>query len=282
MKSEEVEVLHDEMSEEEIASGQDSIDQNVDYYKNNVEFIEIEQIEDIKEDKIDDSTVPFHSMNVLTLEVKRLPRNPMKKSKETLAKSERCRKTPKACPKPEQKQKFAGLEEQRQKELCPDCGAFVNRLKEHMESHMGAKRPRRYECPHCDKKFFNKSLFDAHVNKHSNLKPFQCPECDKSFHGKGNLRMHMNTHSTVNKYACHGCEKTFRYSHHLAQHRRIHTKEMYVCQHCSYSNAFIQNYRNHMMTHNSEPRFKCEVCPRGFNRKSYYMNHMKSYHPLGV
>ena len=81
---------------------------------------------------------------------------------------------------------------------CKECGhAFktATGLKEHMVTHSKEKPVR--QCPHCDKKFFSRSQYNAHVMRHTadgGLITYKCPECDVKFQHKSSYNRHVSRH----------------------------------------------------------------------------------------
>ena len=81
---------------------------------------------------------------------------------------------------------------------CKQCGhAFktATGLKEHMVTHSKEKPVR--QCPHCDRKFFSRSQYNAHVMRHTadgGLITYKCPECDVKFQHKSSYNRHVIRH----------------------------------------------------------------------------------------
>ena len=81
---------------------------------------------------------------------------------------------------------------------CEQCGhAFktATGLKEHLVTHSKEKPVR--QCPHCDRKFFSRSQYNAHVMRHTSdgsLITYKCPECDVKFQHKSSYNRHVIRH----------------------------------------------------------------------------------------
>eukprot|EP01083_Nonionella_stella_P205119 747257_1 len=91
-----------------------------------------------------------------------------------------------------------------------------------------------YSCEICQKVFTVKSTLTAHMQTHSDDKPFRCDICQKAFKLKRYLTRHMNLHSGERPFGCHICQKAFREKSVLTVHMRIHSGERpfscHICQ----------------------------------------------------
>lgn len=77
---------------------------------------------------------------------------------------------------------------------CSKCdNSFVDavRLSRHEKLH--DQKQFNYKCAHCGRKFYHKTHFIGHVNKHKGVRPFACDWCLKAFTYKSDLIRHKST-----------------------------------------------------------------------------------------
>ncbi|XP_034416224.1 general transcription factor IIIA, b [Cyclopterus lumpus] len=137
------------------------------------------------------------------------------------------------------------------------------------------------------KAIFSKSWkLEAHLCKHTGLKPFSCDNCDKSFCTRHQLTRHALNHSGEKTHIClaDGCSKDFvsngSMKNHMAQVHQ-HQEKQYECDHQGCSRYF--NKRNQLKAHKCEHQellaFHCTVdgCTRGFPSHGKLKHHEKMH-----
>ncbi|XP_068211056.1 longitudinals lacking protein, isoforms H/M/V-like isoform X28 [Palaemon carinicauda] len=82
--------------------------------------------------------------------------------------------------------------------------------------------PRTHECPHCDYRTLDPSVFKRHMFRHTGEKPLSCPLCPYRTARKDCLKAHMKVHTGEKPYSCPFC--SYRCSHKvsLKLHLRKH------------------------------------------------------------
>lgn len=159
---------------------------------------------------------------------------------------------------------------------CTQCGyAFktATGLKEHMVTHSEEKPVR--QCPHCDRKFYSRSQYNAHVMRHTadgSLITYKCPICDVKFQHKSSYNRHVIRHqpggdleypkqnpyllldeSELPEGVCHKCRK--HYSSKSGFY--LHLKK---CR-----DGIVQ-------------QFQCPFCERGCSNRSSLKRHIQRRH----
>jgi len=139
----------------------------------------------------------------------------------------------------------------------------------------------------------------AQKNKHmrvTHLGYFGCDKCCQSFKDKVSLTEHEQWHikkvsvtklpkleqtekneASTKVYICEFCDKSFMKSVQLHSHRKIH-REKVACQVCgkAVKNMFVHMRDVH--TDDSEQKFRCDQCSKGFGEIFKLKSHMMSVH----
>ncbi|KAJ8266957.1 hypothetical protein GJAV_G00136600 [Gymnothorax javanicus] len=140
--------------------------------------------------------------------------------------------------------------------------------------------------PECGASYNKHWKLDAHLCKHTGLKPFQCERdgCDKSFCTKYHLVRHELSHSGEKPFRCtaEGCLEAFTTNSNMKKHfvRKHENKEkLYNCDYHGCGRVFKKNnqLRTHGYEHTNQLPFKChfEGCERSFSVASKLKRHEK-------
>ncbi|KAM9416957.1 general transcription factor IIIA, b isoform 1-T1 [Salvelinus alpinus] len=132
---------------------------------------------------------------------------------------------------------------------------------------------------------FNKSWkLDAHLCKHTGLKPFSCENCDKSFCTRYQLTRHGLSHSGEKPYTCQaaGCSEAFvthaSMKNHIARVHQ-HQEKHYKCDHVHCGMEFNKKnqLKTHQIKHTQLLPFQCifEGCKREFAAPGQLKRHEK-------
>ncbi|XP_065130453.1 uncharacterized protein [Paramisgurnus dabryanus] len=131
-------------------------------------------------------------------------------------------------------------------------------------------------CSQCGKIFNSQFDLDAHMQIHTEERPYSCDQCGKTFTQKANLNMHKKVHTGEKPYRCDQCEQTFPYKSQFIAHKRIHTGEKpYICEVCELNFARKFSLDVHRRTHTGEKPYGCDLCGQSFNYKSYLTVHKR-------
>lgn len=178
-----------------------------------------------------------------------------------------------------------------QKYQCKHCkDAFKSRQKylDHLLTSHGLKSriaKEIYSCDKCSRKFDVKSIFEAHLVSHYDIRPQICSACGMSFKSVSNLRRHESSvHAKSRDEICEICQKGFKTKMSLKIHQQtVHVDiKVYVnCFHCS-SIMLEKNLKAHLHNIHSEEgqikNFECENCQKLFKNEYLLRRHYESIH----
>ncbi|KAM6976855.1 general transcription factor IIIA, b [Aplochiton taeniatus] len=151
---------------------------------------------------------------------------------------------------------------------------------------------------------FNKSWkLEAHLCKHTGLKPFSCGQCDKSFCTRYQLARHHLSHSGEKPYKCltkgcpevfvtHAsvknhmarvhqhqekrCSKEFPTSGKLKHHEKMHKGYPCVEEGCPFKGTTWTEYQKHRKQH--RVKLQCDVCKKLFLDTWFLKQHQLHVH----
>ncbi|CAH1792431.1 unnamed protein product, partial [Owenia fusiformis] len=72
---------------------------------------------------------------------------------------------------------------------CEICGKSYN-IEKGLRAHIKVAHQRQLKCVFCEKRFGRKNQLEAHLNTHTNTKPFKCDICEVGFAHSGTLYRH--------------------------------------------------------------------------------------------
>ncbi|XP_053198846.1 general transcription factor IIIA, b [Scomber japonicus] len=134
----------------------------------------------------------------------------------------------------------------------------------------------------CKAKFSKSWKLEAHLCKHTGLKPFSCEKCDKSFATRYQLTRHELSHSGEKPHKCRteGCSEAFvtkaSMKNHMARVHQ-HQENQYRCDHKGCKKDFNKRYQ--LIAHKGEHQrilpFHCafEGCSREFPSRGKLKHH---------
>lgn len=140
-----------------------------------------------------------------------------------------------------------------QTHLCPECGnmyKYARNMIKHLRIVHSSLGGSSFKCHSCNKQFRCNNDLEAHTNKHLNIKPFECSKCKKSFYNKRFL-------------AVHSCKE-----------------KKYHCQFCFKQCTTAALFRQHMLSHEINPSFRCLKCRRSFKHRQSFKRHEEGRCPL--
>ena len=180
---------------------------------------------------------------------------------------------------------------------CEYCIYSTNRrsdLIRHIRVHTGENL---HHCNQCEYKSSRKSDLQRHQLLHTGQKPFKCGVCQYATSRKTVLLKHMKEHVSnlprarvilvkgqrvINNNALADVDNIGQNSSPHKQKRLHHRPpkkpskapiKMYQCDKCEFVAACRKNFREHRLSHGSEPKWKCPKCGYMTIRKSDMTRH---------
>ncbi|XP_058448752.1 uncharacterized protein LOC131428722 [Malaya genurostris] len=146
----------------------------------------------------------------------------------------------------------------------------------HYHNHMKKHSEKRFECPHCSRKFSEKFVLKNHILRHTGEKTHVCDQCDARFYQKNMLNIHKRRHSNERRYNCETCGKRFKSKSLLNTHNKIHLGEKsHKCLVCSKGFTLSWQLKAHSRIHTNEKPFECPYCQKRFNQNGNLMIHIR-------
>ena len=164
---------------------------------------------------------------------------------------------------------------------CDRCGKNFA-ISKYLKKHECKERDKSFKCNWEDcQLFFNEFCdLETHLKDiHAGAKPHQCGSCEKSFMTKSGLFTHRQSHEEG--YKCPDCGKVLATKESLKRHLMCHHEKRFSCTKCGKgftTNAALALHDNSI--HKKIETFKCDICGKGYFRRSEYINHMNSHNDV--
>lgn len=142
-------------------------------------------------------------------------------------------------------------------------------------------------CKVCDSVFANKQSLVQHEKQSGHFLKFSCQHCDKRFRQKIQVKRHeAQVHSEEMPYQCNRCDRKFksefswrRHQDNDEIHKRLENYTPFLT--CSVCGKQFERRRKwcldqHMLTHEPENKFPCDICNKYFRTNNYLNTHKKA------
>ncbi|XP_037822045.1 zinc finger protein 3-like isoform X4 [Lucilia sericata] len=141
------------------------------------------------------------------------------------------------------------------------------------------------KCTYCYKLFDDKTTVLNHIKTHhliDNVKnyPYSCHICKKGFKSKNGIKGHSRLHETNNQLQCPICPSTLDRTY-FVTHVVMHESETcFPCQVCGEIYDSHEKRLNHWHTHVKEQPYGCNYCFRRYKKEKYLFKHLECHKPL--
>ncbi|XP_063240112.1 zinc finger and BTB domain-containing protein 24-like [Bacillus rossius redtenbacheri] len=156
--------------------------------------------------------------------------------------------------------------------LCMFEASSAEELKVHIQQH---NHPKPFFCDVCNARFPTRASANSHHPTHSTEAPYSCEVCEKSFKWKHGLQNHMVVHGTEKKHLCAQCGFSTRHLRSFHTHELLHTSPLLKCPSpgCAFQTRVKKYLGSHLLTHNKEKPYQCEICGRSFSQAKNLHRH---------
>ena len=165
---------------------------------------------------------------------------------------------------------------------CDICGKVLKNiltLQVHKRTLHGERKV--VQCKYCQTTTHRKESMIQHERRCQGIKDYKCDMCEYTAVTLREIKNHKEyKHSNGNLYDCDLCPKQFKTKYDVQSHKQmVHCEVKEVrCTLCPYLGAIKANLRSHMITHQMERPFECEMCGKTFKTRPNLDIHMKTLH----
>lgn len=164
--------------------------------------------------------------------------------------------------------------------LCLSQFESNDKVREHYKMHDHLKP---FFCSVCDLRFRTRCHLSQHLPRHSKETPYTCPLCKKGFKWKHGLNSHLVIHSNDQKFLCDECGFRTIHAKTMRAHKLTHTGDLFRCSFpgCSHTCSRKENMKIHLVTHNNDWPFVCEICGIKFTLNKSLKRHALIHSKVG-
>lgn len=123
--------------------------------------------------------------------------------------------------------------------------------------------------------FRQRSHLIQHYKFHSGIKKFSCEYCSKSFTQNGDLKRHLKRHRSELPFHCSFCTERFSDDVTRQTHENACSSRKFKCKICEFECTENETLKVHVLVHNQERRFICDICKANFRLRHHLTAHRK-------
>lgn len=168
------------------------------------------------------------------------------------------------------------------KQECTLCNRTFKtkiQLAKHIEFHQNPP-----ECQYCGKTFMSLGGYQRHISQHEGtLQKYMCDICGLVIVNPHTFEAHMNRHNNIRPYKCEKCNRCYDNRDHLMLHLKCSkscdgaNKETFMCHLCGKAFTYKRHYKRHIMYSHREPSCKCDICGRMLKSPDCLRAHIKTH-----
>ena len=156
----------------------------------------------------------------------------------------------------------------------------VHKKRGHLKRKTEKKENKEIVCAECGKVCNSRAHYRQHLVIHSDSE-FVCEICSHVSKTIGSLSKHRDIHSTE-QIPCKDCGKIFKSAYNLYRHSlNLHTtnsERKYQCDKCEKGFLIKQIYEDHLNIHRGIKPYSCDICDTKFGNLSNKLHHIKYVH----
>ena len=157
---------------------------------------------------------------------------------------------------------------------CKKTWQTVKDFKLHIyTSHRG-----NFHCDSCRCVLQTEEEYETHKSKHANKEPLVCDDCGFVSLNDQTFYSHVRYHHDKETHVCDICSREFNGSLKLKMHIRRFHGEKKPCTLCGQMVKSMWIHKKTMHTNDSDKKYKCDHCTKGFVEKGKLEIHMTSVH----
>ncbi|CAH2982937.1 unnamed protein product [Chilo suppressalis] len=169
-------------------------------------------------------------------------------------------------------------------QVCPTCSkrfSTKDQLNTHLKVHTDIKK--QFPCSICNVLFKYKNNLNKHMKMHTNPSRFVCNYCGRMFNLKGNLKIHIDRVHSEKSGVCNVCSKIVS---NIEVHMWRHTGQRPLkCEYCTSSFYELKALAHHMnFRHKYADKYKCTIegCFRTFPSQPMLDFHIAKIHESNI
>lgn len=139
-----------------------------------------------------------------------------------------------------------------------------------------------HKCPYCKIGYKTKQAVFQHIlhnhdeNYHQKL-PWKCEECHRGFLTTSGLNAHLKSHDKDRHLQCPVCLSKHKDNYFITHVMTHESDTCFPCQVCGQLYSSHKERMQHWEIHAEEKPFFCKICYRRFRKQQYLTHHLKTH-----